>query len=312
MFGAVLLSTVPLTRLPVVYGAIIVLLFVAMVVVHWSRRSFREPEKPSSARPGESEEGMIRAFDVVERVYHWALFIVMGLLIITGLSLIFPSTFTFLMASFGVTNAIGLDYVHTTMVWALLVLMAVHIVWDLAIKRGWWNIWIGRKDIKDLPLRAANFFGATKKYAKGGKYDIFMKTLHWGMALSLTALGITGLYMWNPFGLIGTINPGIDSLFRQLHDIFAYLFVGIIIGHIYFGVLPVNWPILRAIFTGNISKKTYDEEYNPERWKLVEKSKKEEPKEKAPQAHVPLTRATESATQLKPEVALEKGALECV
>ena len=57
-----------------------------------------------------------------------------------------------------------------------------------------------------------------------------------------------------------------------------------------------------------MSKKTYNEEYNPERWKLVEKGRKEEPKGK--QAPVPVTRATEAATET--EKGVEKGTLERV
>ena len=268
-----------MNRLPLVYAEIIILLFVVMVAVHWARRAFRQPVKSPPGQHVEPAEGMVNAFDIVERLYHWSLFVVTGLLVLTGVTLFVPGTFDYLLSSFGVTSTAGLLLWHTDLVWALLGLIVVHIVWDVVVARGWWNIWIGVKDIKDTGVRAKNFFGLTSQYSKPGKYDIFMKTLHWGMVVSLVATGITGLFLWNPYGLLSTISASTEYLFRILHDVFAFLFLGLVIGHIYFAVIPVNWPVLRAIFTGNISKEAYLNEYDAKRWSLTKRSKV--PKEKS-------------------------------
>ena len=286
------LQVTPTFRLPLEYAAIIVLLFVAMAVVHWARRAYRQPVKEvSEPLSTESMEGTVKAFDIVERLYHWSLFIVAGLLVLTGVSLFVPGVFDVLMASFGVTSTAGLLFWHSEMVWAMLGLLTIHIIWDLAVSRGWKNIWIGVKDIRDTGVRAKNFFGLTRKYSKPGKYDIFMKTLHWGMAVSLVVLGATGLFLMNPYGLLTSITPSVDSLFRVLHDIFAFLFIGLVIGHVYFAVIPVNWPVLKAIFTGNISKEAYLKEYDSSRWPLKQEKAKApaKPKEAAP---VPISRAS--------------------
>ncbi|MCL5067127.1 MAG: cytochrome b/b6 domain-containing protein [Thaumarchaeota archaeon] len=300
------LQVTPVSRLPLEYAAVIVLLFVAMGVVHWARRAYRQPVKETGQSvKAEEAEGMVKAFDIVERLYHWSLFVVTGLLVLTGVSIFVPGVFDSLLAAFGVTSAAGLFLWHTDMVWALLGLLAIHIVWDLVVKRGWKNIWIGVKDIKDSGVRAKNFFGLTPKYSKPGKYDIFMKTLHWGMAVSLVVLGITGLFFMNPYGLLPTISPGLGYLFTELHDIFAFLFIGMVIGHIYFAVIPVNWPVLRAIFTGNISKEAYSKEYDSERWPLT----REKPAKKAPagpETPVPLTRATDVDSQVLPDPSTQK------
>ncbi|MDG7001002.1 MAG: cytochrome b/b6 domain-containing protein, partial [Nitrososphaerota archaeon] len=177
---------------------------------------------------------------------------------------------------------------------------------DLVANRGWKNIWIGAKDIKDAGVRAKNFFGLSRKYSKPGKYDIFMKTLHWGMALSLVILGITGLFFMNPYGLLFTISPAVDSLFRVLHDIFAFLFIGLVIGHIYFAVLPVNWPVLRAIFTGNISKEAYTKEFDSERWPLTREKSAKKASVKPHETPVPLTRATDVDTTVQPDSSTQK------
>ncbi len=295
MFGFSALALVPPDRLPFVYGAIIVLLFVSMVVIHWSRRASRQPVKPEPP-PSEPTEGMVQAFDLVERLYHWSLFVVAGLMVLTGLAIFVPGTLDFLLESFGITSAAGILVIHTDMVWALLGLLVIHIVWDLAAARGWRNIWFGKKDISDTMLRTRNFFGMTKRYPKPGKYDIFMKTLHWGMAVSLVILGVTGIFLWNPYGLFPSISPTIDSYFRILHDLFAFLFVGLVIGHVYFAVIPVNWPVLRAIFTGNMSREAYLKEHDSERWVLRKRQKavKEKAKAAKPQAPIPVTRSAEA------------------
>jgi formate dehydrogenase subunit gamma len=284
----------PVNRLPFDYAAVIVLAFVALGVVHWVRRANREPvkgiEQPVSA---EEAGSMVTAFDIVERLYHWALFVVTGLLVLTGVALFVPGYFNSFVAAFGVTNGVGLLLWHDDMVWALLGLLVIHIVWDLAVKRGWKNIWLGMKDIRDIGIRTKNFFGLSPKYSKPGKYDIFMKTLHWGMTVSLIILGITGLFFMNPYGLLPTLSPSIDSLFRILHDIFAFLFIGLVIGHIYFAMIPVNWPVLRAIFTGNISKEAYNKEYDSERWSFAKGKPAKEAPAQPQQPKVPVAKATD-------------------
>ncbi|MDG6995629.1 MAG: cytochrome b/b6 domain-containing protein [Nitrososphaerota archaeon] len=306
MIGSISLQVAPVFRLPVAYGAIIVLLFVAMAVIHFARRAYRQPVKEIAAPIGtEPTEGTVKAFDIVERIYHWSLFVVTGLLVLTGISLFAPGVFDALLAAFGVTSTAGLLMWHTDMVWALLGLLVIHIVWDVAVTRGWSNIWIGVKDIRDTGVRAKNFFGMTRKYSKPGKYDIFMKTLHWGMAVSIVILGATGIFMMNPYGLLYAVSPAIDNLFRILHDVFAFLFIGLVIGHIYFAVIPVNWPVLKAIFTGNITQEAYIKEYDSQRWRLKQEKPKApaKPKEAAP---VPISKAVDVDASIQVDQSAKK------
>ena len=306
MIGSVSLQVAPVFRLPVAYAAVLVLLFVAMTVIHFARRAYRQPTKEVAAPVStEPTEGTVKAFDIVERVYHWTLFIVTGLMVLTGISLFAPGVFDALLSAFGVTSTAGLLLWHTDMVWALLGILVIHIVWDVAVRRGWKNIWFGVKDIRDSTVRARNFFGMSRKYSKPGKYDIFMKTLHWGFALSIVVLGVTGVFMMNPYGLFYAVSPGVDNLFRILHDIFAFLFIGMVVGHVYFAVIPVNWPVLKAIFTGNITQEAYIKEYDTERWALKHEKPKapEKPKEAAP---VPIAKAIDVNTTVQVDQSTKK------
>jgi cytochrome b subunit of formate dehydrogenase len=254
-------------RLDETIALYIVLVFIAGYAVHWFRRAFREPS-PTGPTPSVSVPGdRVKYYDIVERLFHWTDFIVMGMMMLTGIAIFFPGSLNFALAPFGVQGTAGEIDLHLTFVWALLGLIVIHVVWDTAVARGFWNIWPGVKDIRDAAKRAKNFVGWSDEYPRMAKYDAFMKTFHWGLTVSLIVLGITGIYFWNPYGIMPNLGYATENLFRVLHDIFAFLLVGLVIGHIYFAVIPENWPILKAMITGTMSKDFYMKHYDPARWK---------------------------------------------
>ncbi len=258
-----------LLRLPFEYADVILLLFATIFVVHFVRRAFRQPKPMGEASAVEVPGARVKAYDIVQRLYHWSLFMVLGLVAITGINIYYTGFFNFFLAPFGIGDALTSIYWHTTLLWLFLAIIVIHIVWDMVPARGWGNIMVHRKDISDTFTRMKNFFGVTKEYPKHGKYDIFMKTLHWGVTLCIVVLGITGIYLWNPYGLFPAISPDYSAFLTLLHDIFSFLFIGLIIGHIYFAVLPVNWPVLRSIVTGSVSKEEYLKEFDTGMWPLV-------------------------------------------
>ncbi|MDG7007084.1 MAG: cytochrome b/b6 domain-containing protein [Nitrososphaerota archaeon] len=253
-------------RLPVDYAVAILLVFVAIFTIHWLRRAFRQPARSGPSSAVELPGGSVKAYDVVQRLFHWSLFVTLGLVALTGIDIFEPGVLGFFLSPFGIVDMTSSLFWHTTLLWILLGIVAVHIVWDLVVARGWRNIWVKRQDFRDTATRLKNFFGATKDYPKSGKYDVFMKTFHWGAVLSFVVLGVSGIYLWNPYGFFPGISPNLDALFRILHDTFAFLFVGLIIGHIYFAALPVNWPVLRSMVTGRLPKDDYLKEFDSNRW----------------------------------------------
>ena len=273
-------SLTNVTRLPVVYAEALVLIFAAALLIHFVRRSYHQPERVGGT-PVEVPGDSVKVFDLVERLIHWSLFIVLGLLVVSGISIFIPGSFNYILEAFGVAGssqaAISASLLwHTDMVWLLLGLIVIHIVWDLAVARGWSYQVIRKYDFTDMGTRSKSFLGiGPKVQPRHGKFDFFMKAFHWSLVGCLVILGITGIYLWNPYGLIGAMSPGFEYDLRYIHDVFAFLLVGLIAMHIYFAVEPINWPVLRSMVTGTISGKAYNHDYDSSRWPLEKKKKVE-------------------------------------
>ena len=214
-------------------GALL-LAFVAGYVTHWLRRAFRQPHPTEpSDQPSADKLAM---FDIVQRLFHWANFMLLGLMTLTGVALFLPGLIDAFLAPFGIRGFASKVYWHVTLAWGLLALIAIHVVWDTFVAHGWGNIWPTTRDFSDAETRARNFLGLSHDYPRSPKYDLFMKGFHWSLTVSLMILGITGLYFWNPYGLFPALSYNTELLFRLLHDFFAFLLLGLIIGHMYFAV----------------------------------------------------------------------------
>lgn len=244
---------------------VLLLAFAAGYAVHWLRRAFRQP------RPTERSErpptGFLAMFDIVQRLFHWANFLVLGLMAMTGVSLFIPRLIDGVLAIFGIRELESRLYWHVTLAWGLLALIAVHVIWDMAVAHGWQNIWPTRQDLSDAKTRTRNFLGLTQQYPRSPKYDIFMKSFHWSLTFSVIILGMTGIYFWNPYGLIPSLSYQTELLFRMLHDFFAFLLIGLIMGHIYFALIPTNWPILKGMIVGFITSEDYLKHFGTTKWK---------------------------------------------
>jgi formate dehydrogenase subunit gamma len=285
-------------RLPYDWAAAILLFFVAVFAIHFVRRAYRQPPRSGGTHvdvPGDK----VKVFDIVDRLFHWSLFLTLGLVVLSGLSIYSPGTLVPVLTAFGVTGAnasatlFALN-LHTDMLWLILGLVIIHICWDLAVNRTGRDILPTKADISDTMTRTAGFMGfGPKTQPRHGKFDVFMKISHWGMVLCFTALGITGIYLWNPYGLMPAMGPGFENSLRLFHDIFAFLFIGLIIGHVYFAVLPINWPVLRSMTTGSISGDAYNHDYDSSRWPL--KTEKAAPSAPAPMASTPTPPAPAAA-----------------
>jgi len=257
----------------------IVFAFILGYAMHWFRRAFRQPRPaPQTVQEPAALGDRIVMFDTVQRLFHWFNFVVLGLTTLTGLAIYFPGSFDQFLTQFGIEGIQAKIFWHVNFAWALLGLLIIHVVWDVGVKRGWWNIWIGLKDLSDGWLRTKQFLGLARQYNPIPKYDVFMKTFHWSLTVSLIILGVTGLYFWNPYNLVPHMPYELEHLFRIMHDLFAALTVGLIIGHVYFAVLPVNWPILKAMFTGWITREFFLAHFDPARWKIKSSAKKVEVK----------------------------------
>jgi len=286
-------------RLPVDYAAAIVLFFVGIFAIHFVRRAYRQPARIGGT-PVEVPGNTVKAFDIVERAFHWSLFIILGLVVLSGVAIFAPASFNVLLQAFGVSGTLAEQTTasiawHTDMLWLLLGLIVIHVIWDLAVTRSGRTVLPGRSDFKDTMTRLKGFLGfGPSVQPRHGKYDAFMKLFHWGLVLCLVVLGISGIYLWNPYALLPTMSPNFEFTLRIFHDVFAFLLIGLIAGHVYFAVLPINWPVLRSIFTGNISGETYNHDFDSNRWALKNKTP---PAAKAPPVATPAVPTTAPSGQ---------------
>lgn len=262
------------------WAAVIILFFAAVFAIHFIRRAYRQPKRIGGTAV-EVPENKVKSFDIVQRAFHWSLFAILGLVMLSGVAIFAPGYFDSLLKAFGVVGTtadattINIAW-HTDMLWLLLGLIVIHVIWDLAVSRSGKTIMPWKVDFGDTLTRVKSFFGAGPAVQpRHGKYDAFMKLFHWGLTLCLVILGITGIYLWNPYGLFPTTSPGFENTLRLLHDIFAFLLIGLVAGHIYFAVLPVNWRVLRMIFIGNISGETYNHDFDSQRWPLKKRASKQ-------------------------------------
>lgn len=244
---------------------VFLLAFAAGYAVHWLRRAFRQP-RPTE-RSDHPSAKRLSTFDRVQRFFHWANFAVLGVMALTGLGLFVPGLVDGVLAVFGVRGFEGKVYWHVTIAWLLLALIAVHVIWDLAAVRGWRNIWPTSRDLSDVVMRTRNFLGLTHEYPRSPKYDIFMKTFHWCLTFSLIILGVTGIYFWNPYELIPSLSYQVEYFLRLLHDFFAFLLLGLVMGHIYFALLPTNWPTLKGMVLGYMTSEDYMKHFGITKWR---------------------------------------------
>lgn len=212
MISVLQISAPSTSRLPDIYAWTILLVFAAALTVHFVRRSYHQPPRIGGT-PVEVPGDSVKAFDLVQRLFHWSLFIILGLLMVSGIALFVPGSFNYILVAFGVagTSAAAEQQnlaIHTDMVWLLLGLIVIHVVWDLGVDRGWSQQVIRKYDIADSKTRVKSFLGlGPKVQPRHGKFDIFMKAFHWGLAGSLVVLGISGIYLWNPYGLFPDPEP---------------------------------------------------------------------------------------------------------
>ncbi|MEM0506734.1 MAG: hypothetical protein QXW58_05715, partial [Thermosphaera sp.] len=98
-------------RLPPEIGFGIVLAFAVAYFVHWLRRAFRQPRPPlsqleSAKREPQSPlpESDVLMFDGIQRVFHWTMFIVLGIMTLTGIAIYVPGLFDGFLSVFGITE----------------------------------------------------------------------------------------------------------------------------------------------------------------------------------------------------------------
>ena len=128
-------------------------------------------------------------------------------------------------------------------------------------------MWFERRDFRDLRLIVANFLGGTRRYPAFGKYDPLQKLYHAFLTLLATGVIFTGTYLLLSAETWATFSHPWMRLMRVVHDVAGFAFLAILVGHIYFGVIRVNWPQLAAIWSGRLRGASFNVYHDAARWR---------------------------------------------
>jgi len=248
-------------------------LFIAGYLAHYVRHRGESIEKQKivtatmdqNATEAEAIDIPVNAFDRTQRVVHWLFAAVLVFLTVTGFEIYYYPN----VASSALT-VFSLVY-HSNISTILLLLIAVHVFHDMRKPTASKQMSPSSFDFKMLISRTRNFLSPSKMAGsfKAGKYDVFMKSYHWTLTALLGVLGITGLYFWDPYGIISTrlnLSKSIQSLLLNLHILSAVVVLGMIIGHVYFARLTVNRPFMQSMINGQLDNKYYSQNHDPELW----------------------------------------------
>ncbi len=229
------------------------------LVVHWIRRVLWKPASKSGGYGSGTPSASPRAFDMVQRLFHWASTLTLILIVFSGLALFSPAFFGPLSETIGFpihSNILLLVDLHVASVVALGSLLALHIGWDFYRLRTWRLISNGRKDLAELLSRARGFLsGGAVEWSE--KYDVFMKSFHIMLIMLFLGLGFTGLviYFIAPWWLYPQLlHSAIEPWWMPtpIHDVLGFSFLVLAVAHTYFASMGTNRPILKAMITGQV------------------------------------------------------------
>jgi Ni/Fe-hydrogenase 1 B-type cytochrome subunit len=224
------------------------------IALHLLRRASGQPVANIQAAKLSPHARVIR-YEVGARLYHWGnTFLMLGLAL-SGIALYAP----------GAIAGASWLVVHEALAIFFVLALALHVV--VAPTRGdWRSMWFDAQDVRDLRLIAANFVGLTRTYPAFGKYDPWQKVYHALLALIAAALIVSGVYLFISAEAWGTFSHEWMRLMRLLHGVGAFGLLAVIVGHVYFGIIRVNWPQLVSMFTGRLRGSSFNLYHDAARW----------------------------------------------
>lgn len=194
------------------------------------------------------------------RMFHWVMA---------------ASIFTLLFTAF--LPIAGVRFAWVTWHWMAGLVLTGSIIYHIihaTFFMDFWSIWVGPKDIPELKAELLRELGHDVPGPKAPKYPLANRLYH----LSIVVVGftsiITGLLMMprirTPFF---TRNPYIMSDLAWgwnyvAHGVAGVALVGLVIAHVYFAVRPDKWWITNGMIFGWITRRSYLEYHDPQRWKV--------------------------------------------
>jgi Ni/Fe-hydrogenase 1 B-type cytochrome subunit len=233
---------------------LLVALVGAFIGVHLLRRSTGHPVSTTPALTLPPRARLLR-YEIGARLYHWGNTLLLIGLTLSGVALFSPG-------SLGRGSWLPL---HEILAVLFVLALALHIV--VAPRRGdGRSMWFDARDLHDLRVIAANFLGRTRDYPAFGKYDPWQKIYHACLTVLAVGLIFSGAYMFISAEAWGTFSHQWMRFMRLTHDLGAFVFIAILIGHVYFGIIRVNWPRLVSMCTGHLRGSSFNLYHDAARW----------------------------------------------
>jgi Ni/Fe-hydrogenase 1 B-type cytochrome subunit len=234
---------------------LLVALVGTFIAVHLLRRSAGHPIA-NTATAKLPPDARVRRYEIGARLYHWGnTFLIIGLSV-SGVALFSP----------GSLGGGSWLLVHEVLAIVFILALGLHIV--VAPRRGdSRSMWFDARDVRDLRAIAANFMGRTRKYPAFGKYDPWQKIYHALLTIMAGGLIFSGAYLFISAENGATFSHAWLRVMRLIHDLGAYAFIAIVIGHVYFGIIRVNWPQLVSMVTGRLRGSSFNLYHDASRWR---------------------------------------------
>lgn len=240
------------------------LLALIFCVLHAARRAFRQP-KPSEqiAAPIVGTQEFLLRHNLLQRFFHWTNAAAVIILFVSGWMIYQPTDLFFSSPP----PAYWFRW-HLLGTAILIVVLTFHSIYESFIVRAPNPMAINQNELRRLRQMIKNFLGFSQFYPRSGKYHPAQIFFHWGVAINILLLILTGMVIWKPMRELlplSLLGLGWQFIFynRILHAFFSASLLSFLIGHIYFALfIKKNWPEAKSMITGKIKLLDYLEGHN--------------------------------------------------
>jgi formate dehydrogenase gamma subunit len=141
---------------------------------------------------------------------------------------------------------------------ALAINFVVQVVLLLGTKAGKTELkalWFSRRDLRDLFVNLAHWFGIFPEGPRAGRYTYIEKAEYWALVWGTIVMIVTGFFMWSEAWALRHFAGWVYEVFRLVHfyeAVLASLAIGV--WHFYWVIFdPDVYPYSEAMFTGKVS-----------------------------------------------------------
>ena len=199
---------------------------------------------------------------LADRLFHWLMAASMLVLLVTGFLPVLGVNFAW----------VDPHWIAGVILTFLVLFHIVRALFVLTLSNIWirWREFVGSVNA----TTAEALGGGLRLKRKIGKYSVGQKGFHHAVAVVVLVAIVTGLVMmvgidgpfWerNPF----IISESSRGLVFVLHGFAGLFSITMIIVHIYFAIRPEKLYMTRSMIRGWISRDEYEQNHDPELWKL--------------------------------------------